>query len=46
MPDRHQIWHIDREYESNGDVWLPNILDLFDEFKRNSNLIRYRNFTC
>ena len=27
--DRHQIWHTDREYEWDGAVWLPYVLDFF-----------------
>ena len=37
MPDRHQMWHTDREYEYDGAVWLPYFLDSLDDFMRNSN---------
>ena len=35
--DRHQIWHTDREYEYDGAVWLPYLLDFIDNFMRISN---------
>ena len=35
--DRHKISHTDREYEQNGTVRLPYILDFVDDFMRNRN---------
>ena len=32
MPDRHQIWHTDKEYEYDVAVWLPYFLDFVWRF--------------